>query len=340
MCKMNRIRLFAFLSSASILLAVMAGTCSRHDDDNSYCFNGNVGDQVDAHWVYMKDFVTGATLDSARIHHGKFTFEGPADTMQLVYFQPGADGQYPAVGWIAIIEKGTMTMTTDDEYASGAPLNESLKDWMLQMDRLLRAKGDPKVFFDAHWAEHSADIVGPLVLSQVFPMLPFPYVDSLMHTVPDEVAALPYVDHFKSQLDAMRRLQPGQPFIDADLTTLKGAAAKLSDYVGHGDYLLVDFWASWCGPCRKAMPDLQATMRKYKHVKVLGIAVKDAYADTERAIRNLNITWPVLCSPDAGVAQIYGIYGIPAMILFGPDGAIVARDMDVAALDQLLATLQ
>jgi len=325
---------------AMVLVAsTMLVGCGGKTAENSYRFKGDVGDEVKAEWVYMKDFMSGESIDSTKIEKGVFTFEGVVDTIRLVYFQPGADGEYPAVGWIAVLEEGEMTMNTDNEYVTGSPLNDGLKDWMTQMETILKAGGDPKLFFDAHWQEHSGDIVGPLVLSQVFPMLPFSYVDSLMQTVPTEVQAMPYVDHFVEQLAAMRRLQPGEAYIDAALTTLKGDPVKLSDYIAQGDYVLVDFWASWCGPCRQTMPDVQATVKKHKKLKVLGIAVRDKVTDTEMAIKNLNITWPVVCSLDASVAQTYGIYGIPAMILFGPDGTIVARDINAATLDQLLSGL-
>ncbi len=318
------------------LICAMIMGCGGKKVENSYSIKGNVGDEVKAQWVYMKDFATGVSLDSARIEKGDFVFAGVADTMRLVYFQPGADGEYPAVGWIAVLEKGQMTMTTDNEYVAGTPLNEGLKDWMTQVGQLLQNNGNPKLFFDAHWQEHGGDIVGSVVLSQVFPMLPFRYVDSLMQTVPAEVRTLPYVAQFVGQLEAMRRLQPGEPYIDAALTTLKGEPVKLSDYIGHGDYVLVDFWASWCGPCRQAMPEVQEVVKKYKKLKVLGIAVSDKVADTELAMKNLNINWPVVSSLDASVAQSYGIYGIPAMILFDPDGTIVARDLHASSLDQVL----
>lgn len=336
MKKINKVNLFVALAIAASGMFV---GCGGSNAENSYCFKGDVGDEVKAKWVYMKDFMSGMNIDSAKIERGHFTMEGVVDTTRLVYFQPGADGEYPAVGWIAVLEVGEMTMNTDNEYVTGSPLNDGLKDWMTQMETVLKAGGDPKLFLDAHWQEHSGDIVGPLVLSQVFPMLPFRYVDSLMQTVPVEVQAMPYVDHFVEQLAAMRRLQPGEAFVDAALTTLKGEPVKLSDYIAKGDYVLVDFWASWCGPCRQAMPDVQATVKKHKKVKVLGIAVRDKVADTEMAMRNLNISWPVVCSLDAGVAQTYGVYGIPAMILFGPDGTIVARDFNASSLDQLLSGL-
>ena len=103
---------------------------------------------------------------------------------------------------------------------------------------------------------------------------------------------------------------------------------KLSDYVGRdGKWLLVDFWASWCGPCRRQMPVLKDLAAKYADkLNVLGVAVWDEAADTRRAIQEEGITWD--CIIDAGTepTDLYGISGIPCIMLISPDGVIVSRD--------------
>ena len=103
---------------------------------------------------------------------------------------------------------------------------------------------------------------------------------------------------------------------------------KLSDYVGKdGKYLLVDFWASWCGPCRREIPVIKRLAEKYADkLNVLGVAVWDQKADTERAIKELGITWPVILDAQRIPTDIYGIQGIPCIILISPDGKILSRD--------------
>lgn len=103
--------------------------------------------------------------------------------------------------------------------------------------------------------------------------------------------------------------------------------------------VLVDFWASWCGPCRQAMPELQALAPKFKSLKILGVAVNDDVPDTKKAIDDLNIKWPVVFDNKGAVARTYGVNAIPAMILFSPDGKIAARDINVAELENVLTEL-
>jgi len=109
-----------------------------------------------------------------------------------------------------------------------------------------------------------------------------------------------------------------------------GKTQKLSDYVGKGQYVLVDFWASWCGPCRQEIPNLINVYNNYKdkNLNVLGVTVSDKADDSKRAIEELGINYPqILGENNTAAAEMYGVMGIPHIILFGPDGTILARDL-------------
>ena len=84
------------------------------------------------------------------------------------------------------------------------------------------------------------------------------------------------------------------------------------------------------------MPQLQSVVKKHKTLKVIGIAVSDKPDDTRKAVNDLRIEWPVLSDTAALTAKTYGINAIPAMILFSPDGKIVARDFNVSELNDIL----
>ena len=97
---------------------------------------------------------------------------------------------------------------------------------------------------------------------------------------------------------------------------------------------MVDFWASWCGPCRAETPILAAVYNQYKDkgFQVLGVATWDQPKDTKKAIEDLKITWPQILNAQNTPSELYGFNGIPHIILFGPDGTIVARDLRGDAL--------
>ena len=120
----------------------------------------------------------------------------------------------------------------------------------------------------------------------------------------------------------------GQMFKDFE-AEYDGQTVKLSDYVGKGKYVLVDFWASWCGPCRMEIPNLIEVYNKYKgdQFEVLGVATWDEPDNTLKAIEELGIEYPQMMNAQKAGSDAYGIEGIPEIILFAPDGKIVARGM-------------
>lgn len=101
------------------------------------------------------------------------------------------------------------------------------------------------------------------------------------------------------------------------------------DYVGAGKYTLVDFWASWCGPCRAEAPNVVAVFEKYrdKGLIVIGVPVNDMQEATKKAMKDLGIHYPQVLDPSLRLVEQFNVEGIPHIILFDPEGKIVAKDL-------------
>lgn len=128
-------------------------------------------------------------------------------------------------------------------------------------------------------------------------------------------------------LDLVEGTSAGKMFTDFEIPQPDGTVIKLSDYVGKGKYILVDFWASWCGPCKKEIPNIKKVYDKYHGPKfdVVSVAVWDKVADTQAAIKEKALEWNQIIDAKAIPTDLYGIKGIPELILFGPDGTILER---------------
>lgn len=120
--------------------------------------------------------------------------------------------------------------------------------------------------------------------------------------------------------------------------TYEGKTQKLSDFVGKGKYVLVDFWASWCPPCRAEIPNLVNVHNKYKgdNFTVLGVALNDKPENSKKIMKSLGITYPQILNAGSDVAYLYNIEGIPEIMLFGPDGTILARHLRGPQIEKIV----
>ena len=172
--------------------------------------------------------------------------------------------------------------------------------------------------------ENKDNIIGAAVLSTLQYDLELAQVDSMLNLLDPSLAETQVVSKMRKAIDAKKNTAEGKMFTDFDID-----GVKLSDYVGKDKYVLVDFWASWCGPCKREIPNIKNVYTKYagEDFDVLSVAVWDqpqASVDTAKAY---GVNWNEIINAQTVPTDLYGIQGIPHIILFGPDGTIIKRDL-------------
>lgn len=188
------------------------------------------------------------------------------------------------------------------------------------------------------WAIEHPDASGVLVVGKLLPQL--------METS-ELIAFIKGNDYYSNDETIKRTMKTwesvgatseGKMFVDFS-ATYEGKTTRLSDYVGKGKYVLVDFWASWCGPCKAEIPNLIKVYNTYKgdRFTVLGVATWDEPQNTLKAIDQLAIPYPQMLNAQYAGSDAYGIEGIPQIILFGPDGTIIKRDLRGEAIEKAVA---
>lgn len=348
------------------LLVILLSACTQH-----YRIEGTV-QGLDGQYVYLgEDKKT--PIDSALIADGYFVMENKLVEVKPMMLKIGKSKQYLLLEENPIqveykttqleykgrtLDRGQISVKGSQDQALYQKMNQALTQEMMTMlaisfsgqDRpddealkdslglmFVRAKSHTKQVFDSIVDHHPDSYVSAIIINDHFAKDRSPEELEAGYTnLSERVKQSSLGEKIRNTLATLRAVGKGEVAPDFTLQTPEGTDLSLSSL--RGKCVLVDFWASWCGPCIKELPNLKQVYEKYheKGFEIISISLDDKKTNWTKAIEKHQIPWLHVSSLEGWkcpVAKLYHVTGVPAMYLLDAEGRIVSDDARGEALE-------
>ncbi|MEN9918747.1 MAG: hypothetical protein RL662_1183 [Bacteroidota bacterium] len=355
------------------LIALLLGSCSdKNELKGTFKNSSNDGQQV--FLLKLKDYSSSfEPVDSTVVKNGAFSFALEKSTEPTIaYIQLKGGGANAPAGVPFVYENGTIYMTIDTASTiKGTPMNDKCqlffdqltknRSQIMQLETQLRATVDTLLRKDyigkmevvnKEMAQIGYDFIKENIKNKVGEFYLISMMEFIEDSKLDELLAEANPE-YKKMMDDIRNInQPetespsfiGKSFIDVSGQMLNGEVASLSDYVGKNKLVLVDFWASWCGPCKVEMPHVVKAYNKYKSkgLEIVAISLDDDKTAWGKGVKDLNMTWIQLSDLKGWQSELsrpYHVKQIPFTLLIDQNGTIVAENLRGNELESKLNEL-
>ena len=348
-------------------------------NEPAYKIAGTIENAADGEYVYLQE-AKGRDLiklDSAVVTAGAFTFNGRQDATVTRYitYTP-KEGRGPRVDFF--LENGNINVTLTKENdlyqtnVTGTPNNDIYQAYKTESGALnkeikaLYDKAKAEGLTDEQKAEIEkqlealytkqndfiyntidANIANPVGI-HLWPgnsyNMELAQLQALAAKVPAEYQSNERIAKLLKRIEVLAKTAVGQKFTDFTLPSPEGNPVKLGDIIAKNKYTLIDFWASWCGPCRREMPNVVAAYKEYnkKGFGIVGVSLDSDAEAWKKAIKDMGMTWDHMSDVkgwECEGAALYGVNSIPATVLVAQDGTIIERNLRGEAIKEKLAEL-
>ncbi|MBR1889154.1 MAG: AhpC/TSA family protein [Alloprevotella sp.] len=321
--------------------------------------------------VYLQNLLASRDVapDSVVVKDGHFSFSGDADGK--VFAKIFTENGYPS--GLNIVLEGTVNVDLDRFIISGTEENNRLNQYIQEFYPIESGISEIQKQASEFTADTPQSEIEKLsyaydsLFTQGLEIVKKACEENLAYVFPafylrnnfyyiERTKILEYADNgatymqsplmapISKNIDGWRRSLPGVKITDVEEADTAGVVHHLTDYVGKGNYVLIDFWASWCGPCMREMPNVKALYEKYhpKGFDIVGLSFDRDKKAWIGAINRVGLPWHHLSDLkywNTEAAKTYGVVSIPYTLLVGPDGTIIQENLTGEALAQKLAEL-
>jgi peroxiredoxin len=306
----------------AVLAVFMLASCQ--ESPKGYVINGEV-EGVTEGKIYLKSFRNKMffDVDTAEVKEGKFTFEGQVD--QPLLFAIAMDQSYPVQ---LFIENTTMAVKLNKDGKILSVENSPVDAVFRENAKKYSAKG---FSIDSLITKYPNSPAAAFYLYRYFTYeLPLEELKATRGKISAELANCPYVKDLDGIIKQLENVQIGKTAPEFSLPDTAGVSVSLSSF--RGKYVLLDFWASWCPPCRRENPNVVKVFNEFKNKNftIIGISLDQDKQKWLKGIADDKLTWTHLSDLkywDSEIPALYGVRGIPSNILLDPNGVIVARNI-------------
>lgn len=320
---------------------------------------------VDGKYVYILPIGAkglNEVIDSAKISNNSFILSGTDkdEMMCRLFIQDMAPGKTYSPSFL--LEKGNLVATLDTfSYVNGTPENDAFSALMKKVeDTQTKLSAIPKdADTDKKYEEIIKELNGEaykyildnptkLTAAKLFTDLRYDLTEAeqeeILAVADAKFMSFPGVSSIKEHLEVLKNVAPGKKFIDFEMADSEGKLHKISEYIGKGKVVLLDFWASWCGPCMREVPSIKKIYDKYKDkgFEIVGISFDNKKENWMKARTDKNMNWIHLSDIKGWkslAAPMYGVNSIPCTLLIDKDGTILQRNIFGDELEGKLAEL-
>ena len=276
--------------------------------------------------VYLIDLDRGDTLAVTSVQNGRFSFTGDVKEPCFVY----VGREKTRVSFI--LEPGNVTADIDERTTGGTPMTDAYNAFHKRFYAYKRdQRAEKAALTDSVVKANPDNLLGAVALEDLAHVDTSAFLALYRQTVTDRVRDFYLVRMAYDAIELQNQTAPGRMFTDYTVVggNPDGTDVKLSDYVGQGKYILLDHWASWCGPCKAEMPYIKKTWEAFAgdRFDVVSVAVSDKRDDTVAALAKLDMPWHQILDAQKIPSALYGVNAIPHLILFAPDGTILKRGL-------------